>query len=290
MKENLLRFTSRLALQAGAVLRQYQNRDFNISKKGPIDLVTEADLEVEKLVVSKILERFPDHSVLAEETGMQQLHLGNSKFVWIVDPLDGTTNFAHRYPFFCISIALEVDGELELGVVYDPMAMDLFSAQKHNGAHLNGKQISVSPETALSESLLSTGFPTDHQNILGNLRLFQDFMLASRAVRRNGSAALDLCYTRPLQTLFDHEAQVGSPLVLVTGKGLRMGRQLAGQLLMNVTAVNKYLAPDSGSYPSQQILRFCGHLGQPRFDHTSCKAPPTHMQQTDKTTKLIGQE
>ena len=194
MKENLLRFTSRLALQAGAVLRQYQNRDFNISKKGPIDLVTEADLEVEKLVVSKILERFPDHSVLAEETGMQQLHLGNSKFVWIVDPLDGTTNFAHRYPFFCISIALEVDGELELGVVYDPMAMDLFSAQKHNGAHLNGKQISVSPETALSESLLSTGFPTDHQNILGNLRLFQDFMLASRAVRRNGSAALDLCY------------------------------------------------------------------------------------------------
>ena len=109
-------------------------------------------------------------------------------------------------------------------------------------------------------------------------------------LRGTGFTAPNLCHTRPLQTLFNHAAQVSPPLVPMTGKGLHMGRQLARQLLMNVTADNKYIAPDSGSYPSQQLLRFCGHLGQPRFDHTGCKPPPTHMQQTDKTTKLVGQE
>lgn len=194
MTEDLLSFTSELALEAGAILRDYQGREFSVSKKGRSDLVTEADLAVEELVISRILESFPGHSVLAEETGLRQIQEGTPRFQWIVDPLDGTTNFAHGYPFFCVSIALEVDGRLALGVVYDPMAEDLFSALKGDGARLNGEPIHVTSEVALSESLLCTGFANHRQQVIRNLQLFQAFILSARAVRRTGSAALDLCY------------------------------------------------------------------------------------------------
>ena len=194
MTEELLHFTSELALEAGELLRDYLGRDFAVSKKGPTDLVTDADLAVEELILSRILERFPGHSVLAEESGLRQPQEEPSRFRWIVDPLDGTTNFAHRYPFFCVSIALEIDGRLELGAVYNPMAQDLFSARRGEGARLNDQPIRVTSERVLGESLLCTGFARDRRPILRNLDLFRDFVLSARGVRRNGSAALDLCY------------------------------------------------------------------------------------------------
>ncbi len=235
MTEDLLPFTSELALEAGAILRDYQSREFSVSKKGRFDLVTEADLAIEELVISRILERFPGHSILAEETGLRQIQAGTPRFRWIVDPLDGTTNFAHRYPFFCVSIALEVDGRLVLGVVYDPMAEDLFSALKGDGAQLNGEPIRVTSEAALSESLLCTGFASHRQQVLHNLQLFQDFILSSQAVRRTGSAALDLCYVAAgrLEGFWElslHPWDVAAGALIVEEAGGRVSR-LDGSLL-----------------------------------------------------------
>ncbi len=194
MANEFVDFACELAQEAGSLLTDYLGRELVISKKGRTDLVTEADLKSEELLVSKLLERFPNHSILAEESGASQPGEKASGFRWIIDPLDGTTNFAHRYPFFCVSIALEIDGRLEVGVVYDPTARELFTAARGQGARLNGRSIQVSSETSLGESLVATGFAYDLDQIQKNLRLFHEFMLKSRAVRRDGSAALDLCY------------------------------------------------------------------------------------------------
>ena len=194
MAREFLEFASELAVEAGGLLADYVGRKLIVSKKGRINLVTEADLKSEELLVTKIFERFPHHSILAEESGARQLEEKASQFRWIIDPLDGTTNFAHRYPFFCVSIALEIDGRLEVGVVHDPIARELFTAARGEGARLNGHSIQVSAETSLGESLVCTGFAYDRDGILKNLKLFREFMLKSRAVRRDGSAALDLCY------------------------------------------------------------------------------------------------
>ena len=194
MAREFLEFASELAAEAGSLLTDYLGRKLVVSKKGRINLVTEADLKSEELLVSKIFERFPHHSILAEETGARQVGEKASEFRWIVDPLDGTTNFAHGYPFFCVSIALEIDGRLEVGVVYNPTAGELFTAVADEGARLNGHSIQVSSEVSLGESLVCTGFAYDRDQILKNLKLFHEFMLKTRAVRRDGSAALDLCY------------------------------------------------------------------------------------------------
>ena len=194
MAREFLEFASELAVEAGSLLADYLGRKLTISKKGSINLVTEADLKSEELLVSKIFEHFPHHLILAEESGARQLGEKASEFRWIIDPLDGTTNFAHRYPFFCVSIALEIGGRLEVGVVYDPTARALFTAARGKGARLNGHPIQVSSEVSLGESLVCTGFAYDRDGILKNLKLFHQFMLKTRAVRRDGSAALDLCY------------------------------------------------------------------------------------------------
>ena len=194
MAKEYLEFASELAEEAGGLLIDYLGRELVISKKGSINLVTEADLKSEELLVSKIFEHFPHHSILAEESGARQLGKKASPCRWIIDPLDGTTNFAHRYPFFCVSIALEIDHRLEVGVVYAPTARELFTAVRGEGARLNGRSIQVSSEASLGESLVCTGFAYDRDRILENLKLFHEFMLKARAVRRDGSAALDLCY------------------------------------------------------------------------------------------------
>ena len=164
----------------------------NIKYKGEIDLVTEVDLASEKMIVQIITKQCPDHSILAEESG---LNAATSDFKWIIDPLDGTTNFAHGFPHYCVSIALEYKGELIVGVVNDPFKKELFYATKGGGAFLNNQPIHVSTTDCLDRGLLATGFPYDvRTGTDNNITHFHNFLLTSQAVRRPGSAALDLCY------------------------------------------------------------------------------------------------
>ncbi len=197
------------ALSAGRLQRRHFRSDITIQKKGAIDLVTEIDIAVEREFRALIAARFPDHDVLGEEGGSGRVRdhsalqafvgradLEARRFRWIIDPIDGTTNYAHGLALFCVSIALEIDGELTVGVIYDPMADELFTAERGEGARLNGRRIHVSETTQLVDALLCTGFPYSVREKPGHLiHGFAEFMRQSRAVRRLGSAALDLCYT-----------------------------------------------------------------------------------------------
>jgi myo-inositol-1(or 4)-monophosphatase len=179
------------ALDAGRILRENIDGIRQISYKGDINLVTEMDMRSERVIVETLRNAFPGHGIVAEE----ETDLRNdSGFRWIIDPLDGTTNYAHGYPCFSVSIALEHRDDVIVGVVYDPMRNELFSAGKGGGAFLNGKPIRVSKIDALIQSLLSTGFPYDRKTSdKNNMNYFHDLLMASQEVRRDGSAALDLC-------------------------------------------------------------------------------------------------
>jgi myo-inositol-1(or 4)-monophosphatase len=180
------------ARKAGEILKKQMGRRRTIGFKGTVNLVTEMDILSEKIIVQEIERRFPDHAVLAEERSASQKP---SRFLWIIDPLDGTTNYAHGFPIFSVSIALAKDGEVVLGVVYDPSRDELFTAEKGRGARLNGRQIRVSSESKLTLSLLATGFPYDlRKSKINNFDHFHNFAVRAQAVRRAGSAALDLCY------------------------------------------------------------------------------------------------
>jgi myo-inositol-1(or 4)-monophosphatase len=177
---------------AGQIQRKGFGGPLNVRMKGAIDLVTEVDLACERHVVDTIRARFPDHAVLAEEGGATD---GASDRRWVIDPLDGTTNFAHRFPFFCVSIALEAAGEPALGVVYAPMLDELFVAERGRGATLNGAPLAVSGADALVRALLVTGFAYDvHHAANDNLDHFAAFTRRAQATRRTGCAALDLSY------------------------------------------------------------------------------------------------
>lgn len=181
----------RAALLAGQLLRDNLGGKRTIVFKGNINLVTEMDMRAEQTVVETLLRAFPDHGILAEEGSTRE---SESPFRWIIDPLDGTTNYAHGYPCFAVSIALESAGEVIAGVVYDPMREELFSACKGEGAHLNANPLHVSGTGSLIQSLLATGFPYDRSvSKKNNLNHFSDLLMASQEVRRDGSAALDLC-------------------------------------------------------------------------------------------------
>jgi myo-inositol-1(or 4)-monophosphatase len=182
-----------LARRTGELLRRGQSHRHRIQYKGAINLVTEMDLKAEKLITAGLKEAFPKHDLLAEEDKRSQSAGAVSR--WIVDPLDGTTNYAHGLPIYAVSIALEQRGEIVVGVVYQPVLDELFVAVKGGGATLNGKRITVSRAQRLDRSLLVTGFPYDlHDTEQDNLDHFHAFMKSARAVRRLGSAALDLCY------------------------------------------------------------------------------------------------
>jgi myo-inositol-1(or 4)-monophosphatase len=182
------------AIDAGRIHRQYFRQAPIVRKKGPIDLVTAADLAVEQEFRELIARRFPGHSVLGEEAALGS-QPAESRFRWIIDPLDGTTNFAHGLAIFCVSIALEIDGRVDVAVVYDPMGEELFTAERGGGARLNGQPMRVSACSTLLDALLVTGF---HYNIHLERRrqvaTFGAFLGEAQAVRRIGSAALDLCY------------------------------------------------------------------------------------------------
>ncbi len=179
------------ALTAGGLLRENVGRTREISYKGEINLVTEMDRRSERTIVDILQAAFPGHSVLAEEETMIE---GVSSYRWVIDPLDGTTNYAHGYPNFAVSIALERSDEVIAGVVYDPLRDDLYTAEKGAGAALNGRPIRVSAADTLIRSLLATGFPYDRATSeKNNLNYFRALLMASQEVRRSGSASLDLC-------------------------------------------------------------------------------------------------
>jgi myo-inositol-1(or 4)-monophosphatase len=178
---------------AGDLIRDNWGKPQTIDYKGAIDLVTSVDRESEHRIVEILRRNFSDHSILAEEETDLVGH--NNRYRWIIDPLDGTTNFAHNYPHFSVSIALECEGEIVLGLVYDPLRRECFKAVKHHGATLNGDPIKISAVAKLDKSLLATGFPYDRREKADfYLAFLKAFMMRSQGIRRNGSAALDLCY------------------------------------------------------------------------------------------------
>jgi len=173
-------------------LAEKYGRGVQIHNKGAIDLVTEADLAAEQLIIERIRSYYPRHAILAEESGKSE---HQNEFKWLIDPLDGTTNFAHNYPCFCVSIALEHEGVLKIGVVYDPLRDELFAAEKGEGATLNSKKIRVSETDRIERSLLCTGFPYNiRERGASYVEPFINFLMQAQAVRRDGSAALDLAY------------------------------------------------------------------------------------------------
>src|SRR5450631_3542449 len=190
--ESFLPAMSAIAREAGALLMQYFHQGLKIEYKGDADLVTAADRASEKLIRERISQQFPSHDVLGEEQGLNDL---GGDYRWYVDPLDGTTNFAHGYPVFCVSMAVEhrASSRRVAGVVYDPTRDELFAAEVGKGAHLNGKAIHVSKAATLKECLLATGFPSHKRHKNPNIHFYHQITLRTHGVRRAGSAALDLC-------------------------------------------------------------------------------------------------
>ncbi len=180
---------SEIAREAGALLMGYFERRVKVEYKGDVDLVTEADRASEKLIAERIQQRWPGHDVFGEEGTRTAT---GSDYRWYIDPLDGTTNFAHGFPVFCVSLGLERKGERIAGVLFDPTRNELFSAEKGGGAFLNGERIRVSRIAALEESLVATGFPSHKRHKNPNIHFYHQITLRTHGVRRAGSAALDL--------------------------------------------------------------------------------------------------
>jgi len=189
-----------IAREAGAKLREFFAQGVETEYKGDVDLVTVADRTVEKLIKTRLGETFPEHGIYGEEGTRERMQ---GEFRWYVDPLDGTTNFAHGFPQFCVSMGLEQrppgkaedeDGTLVAAVIYDPLRDELYTAERGQGARLNGRPMKVSRVPELAEALLSTGFPSRKRHASPNVHFYQEFTLRSHGVRRAGSAALDLAY------------------------------------------------------------------------------------------------
>jgi myo-inositol-1(or 4)-monophosphatase len=185
-----LDFAVAMVQEAGAVLRDYYRTGVTVKYKGEIDLITEADHASEALILNRIRSAYPDCAILSEESGASA---NSSPNVWIADPLDGTTNFAHGLPIFSVTLALLVNGVIEVGATYDPIYNELYTAQRGQGAYLNGERLHVSAAPTLDKALLVTGFPYDRRtNPNNNIKQFTDFSLRAQGVLRLGSAALDL--------------------------------------------------------------------------------------------------
>jgi len=192
---------AKIAVEAGQLVRGFYQRGVATEYKGEVDLVTEADRSSERLIRERLLAAFPEHGIYGEEGTRDRM---DRAYRWYIDPLDGTTNFAHRYPVFCVSMGLQYrppdlapgqDGEVVAAIIYDPMRDELFVAEKGRGAYLNGEPIHVSGVSDLAEGLLATGFPSRKRHENPNIHFYQQITLRSHGVRRQGSAALDLAYT-----------------------------------------------------------------------------------------------
>ena len=189
LQQDFLTPMQELAREAGSLLMSYFGK-VTIEYKGDVDLVTVADRSSEELIVGRIRKQWPQHDLMGEEGSRRET---GSDFRWYVDPLDGTTNFAHGYPVFCVSIALEHKGERIAGVIYDPTRDEMFAAEKVSGSRLNVRPIHVSKTTQLAEGLIATGFPSHKRHKNPNIHFYHQITLRSHGVRRAGSAALDLC-------------------------------------------------------------------------------------------------
>ena len=189
----MLDFAATLVREAGAILLRYYDRTLKVqTKSSEVDLVTEADLASEEFIKERIRAAYPDHGILAEESGGEQTE---GDYVWIVDPLDGTNNFSHGFPIFCVTVALQYEQALMLGLTYDPLRDELFCAEQNRGATLNGRTLRVSGTPRLVESLVATGFPYKKATIAdNNLAEFSRVAPKVQGIRRAGSAALDLAY------------------------------------------------------------------------------------------------
>lgn len=189
---NYLEVAEKTAREAGVVLLENLGKVKKIEFKAKNSLVTEVDKLSEEIIINNIKKSFPSHDIFAEESGR---HSENSDYLWLIDPIDGTTNYAHAYPFFSISIALEVKGEVEIGLVYDPVKDEMFTAEAGKGAYLNGELIKVSKSDSIEHSHVCTGFMHEIEWMVeANIKHFGNFIRRARAVRRDGSAALDVCY------------------------------------------------------------------------------------------------
>jgi myo-inositol-1(or 4)-monophosphatase len=187
-----LTYIENMARQSGALLRAGYNQEHQVGYKGVIDLVTEVDHQSEAYLLGEVQRDFPEHHIFSEESGIIQ---GNVENIWYIDPLDGTVNYAHHIPIFCVSIGYAFQGALTLGAVYDPLRDEMFTAERGKGAYLNGKRLNASVVVELQRSLLVTGFPYDTWNTkLDNFANFEKFGKLTQGVRRLGSAALDLSY------------------------------------------------------------------------------------------------
>jgi myo-inositol-1(or 4)-monophosphatase len=189
-KTDVISAASQIAREAGALLMDYFQRHVTIEYKGDADLVTVADRKSEALIRERLRQHWPSHDILGEEGGLQDT---GSDYRWYVDPLDGTTNFAHGFPVFCVSMALEYKGKRIAGVIYDPTRDELFTAEQGSGAYLNHQRIQVSKTANLAECLVATGFPSHKRHKNPNIFFYHQITLRTHGVRRAGSAALDLC-------------------------------------------------------------------------------------------------
>jgi myo-inositol-1(or 4)-monophosphatase len=191
--DEAVKIAQKAARRAGAIQAERLHTNFKVERKGEIDLVTEVDLACEVAIIKVILEAYPTHIILAEEKGKQGD--GDSPFLWVIDPLDGTTNYSHGFPFYCASVALTYGGDVLVGAVYDPTRDEMFHAARGRGAFLNGERISVSGIGDMISALLATGFPYSIKTTArNNLKEFAVFAMSAQAVRRPGAAALDICY------------------------------------------------------------------------------------------------
>ena len=180
-----------IAREAGALLANYFERRVGFELKGDFDLVTEADRASERLVIERLRSHFPSHSIVGEEGGG---HEGSSEYRWYVDPLDGTTNFAHGFPIYNVTMGLERDGEMLAGVIFDPNRAEMFAAERGAGAYLNNRRIRVSAVKRLADSLVATGFPSRKRHLNVNIHFYHQMAMETHGVRRAGSAAIDLAW------------------------------------------------------------------------------------------------
>jgi myo-inositol-1(or 4)-monophosphatase len=232
-----LSYLETIARKAGAILRDGYSKEHKVDYKGVIDLVTEVDHQSEAFLLGEVQRDFPSHHIFSEESGV--IH-GNNEHVWYIDPLDGTVNYAHQVPIFCVSIAYASKGVLTLGAVYDPMRDEMFLAEREKGATLNGQALRVSFTTDLQKSLLVTGFPYDAWNTKqDNFDNFVKFAKMTQGVRRLGSAALDLCYVAAGR--FDGFWELALKPWDVAAGGLVC--QEAGAHITNVRGEADYISP-----------------------------------------------
>ena len=193
MRDALKAAAIEAATMAGAILEDAAKKGFRVIHKDTVNLVTDVDQRSENAIVELLTKRYPDHQILAEEEGLRSQ--SDSPYRWVIDPLDGTTNFVHGYPFYCVSVGLEYESTPVLGVVFDPTRHDLFVAETGHGAFLNGERLRASQVSSLNKALLVTGFAYDiRETSNNNLDHFGRFSLRGQGVRRTGTAALDMCY------------------------------------------------------------------------------------------------